>query len=481
MPTTFSSYFKLNKSQNELDFIDIIVGNGDTPLFIDPFTITNRTDRWSISCHNQIVNYFQLLLENIISENNEKAECMLHGLIEPNETCLGFSRKKVNGKGIGKIQAKQLFNALKESRAIKTGFIKDLEDCSLLIDGIDVDKISDITTNIIRDKLIEYTNNQCYLYNIPLRNVDSGMIWDSSQMCWKSEYKDLPIYKDKKILLVPKAITRGNLLLNSQKYYRDHVLEYLRNYELNASSSLVRTLKNGLKKVYIKDLEKQYPYSKDFLYEFSSNHPEELSKYKENLLATNRHKVIEMQVDDTVKEEGNKLIKKLKSIPYGNSKPTAPSDFHDLSISILVFLFHPYLVNPIKEKDLHDRRKRIDITFDNAATNGFFFTLSTIKNIPCSYIMIECKNYQSDPGNPELDQLSGRFSINRGKFGLLICRNFTDKDLFIKRCKDTATDGRGYILPLDDNDLIRMIEYKIENKEKYINDILEYYYKMIVF
>lgn len=256
MSITFSDYFKLNKSQNELDFIDIIVGNGDTPLFIDPFTITNRTDRWSISCHNQIVNYFQLLLENIKNENNKQAEDMLHGLTEPNETCLGFSRKKVNGKGIGKIQAKQLFNALKESRAIKTGFIKDLEDCSLLIDGIDVDKISDITTNIIRDKLIEYTNNQCHLYNIPIRNVDSVKIWDSSQMCWKPEHKSLPVYKDTKILLVPKAITRGNLLLNSQKYYRDHVLEYLRNYELSASSSLVRTLKSGLKKVLIKDLKK---------------------------------------------------------------------------------------------------------------------------------------------------------------------------------------------------------------------------------
>lgn len=188
-----------------------------------------------------------------------------------------------------------------------------------------------------------------------------------------------------------------------------------------------------------------------------------------------------MQVDDAIKKEGNKLIKKLKSIPYGDSTPNSSNDFHDLSISILVYLFHPYLVNPIKEKDLHDRRKRIDITFDNAATNGFFFTLSTIKNILCSYIMIECKNYKSDPGNPELEQLFQRFSNDRGKFGLLICRSFTDKDLFIKGCKDVAANDRGVILPLDDNDLIRMIEYKIENKEKYINDILENYYKMIVF
>jgi len=69
--------------------------------------------------------------------------------------------------------------------------------------------------------------------------------------------------------------------------------------------------------------------------------------------------------------------------------------------------------------------------------------------VPSAYIPAECKNYSSDPANPALDQLAGRFSTKRGKFGLLICRKFDNKNLFIQRCKDTAQDGRGFIVPLD--------------------------------
>jgi hypothetical protein len=36
---------------------------------------------------------------------------------------------------------------------------------------------------------------------------------------------------------------------------------------------------------------------------------------------------------------------------------------------------------------------------------------------------------------------------------LLVCRTFADKDLFITRCRDTAQDQRGFIIPLDDDDL----------------------------
>jgi hypothetical protein len=34
----------------------------------------------------------------------------------------------------------------------------------------------------------------------------------------------------------------------------------------------------------------------------------------------------------------------------------------------------------------------------------------------------------------------------------LTCRSFDNKALFVKRCRDTAIDGRGYILAVDDDD-----------------------------
>jgi hypothetical protein len=73
-------------------------------------------------------------------------------------------------------------------------------------------------------------------------------------------------------------------------------------------------------------------------------------------------------------------------------------------------------------------------------------------------VAVECKNYSSDPENPELDQIAGRFSPRCGVLGLLVCRSFDNKALFLQRCRDTAVDNRGFIIPLDDEDLRLFVE-----------------------
>jgi hypothetical protein len=89
------------------------------------------------------------------------------------------------------------------------------------------------------------------------------------------------------------------------------------------------------------------------------------------------------------------------------------------------------------------------------AIAGFFKWLAT--HYPAAHVFVECKNYGREIGNPELDQLSSRFSPTRGQFGLLVCRHFADKTLFLKRCRDTALDKRGFIIALDDDDLTALV------------------------
>jgi hypothetical protein len=127
-------------------------------------------------------------------------------------------------------------------------------------------------------------------------------------------------------------------------------------------------------------------------------------------------------------------------------------------VGTLEFVFWPNLIYPRKETPIHEGRKRIDVTYTNAAKDGFFHRAHTAHQIASTMVMVECKNYSKDPANPEVDQLSSRFSTNRGRLGMLVYRDVNDYDLLIARCRDTAQDGRGFMLPLGDAQIIEYLE-----------------------
>jgi len=446
MPT-FSEVFGINKSQSELDFVDTSL-NRDIPLFIDPYAITQRHDTWSQSCHDLLKYFFQLVVDSIRSGNPDKAKELLLHLKEPNETRLGFSKEHPQGAGIGRFQAEQLYKAISQSSAVRTGFLSSLEECELMVDGISRDKISDLTTNILRKKLEEYTIDQCTLHDLPTQKIALASYFSQDDNMWINDYYKLPIYDNKPILLVPKFIARYSMDYDAGDYYNQYVLAYLQTEHLSASSSLVRTLKNRKKVVYKKDLKAEYPFSKEFLFEFSKKNPDVLAKYRNALgeLEKNHREIIVDSKDEAVLADS--LIIALDNIPPGSEYA---SSYHNLMIGIVEFIFFPYLIYPRKEAEIHEGRKRIDIVMENGAKSGIFNRLHEIRKIHYPFVSIECKNYRTEVSNPELDQLAGRFSHDRGWLGILCCRDFENERLFLKRCIDTHKDGRGLIIHLDDN------------------------------
>ena len=53
---------------------------------------------------------------------------------------------------------------MKDSEAIRTGPIEDLEETALMVEGIAFDKVSDIATTLIRQPLIAYTQAMCAMH-----------------------------------------------------------------------------------------------------------------------------------------------------------------------------------------------------------------------------------------------------------------------------------------------------------------------------
>ena len=325
-----------------------------------------------------------------------------------------------------------------------------------MIEGVGRDKISDLTTNILREPLAGYTLTQCRLLGIPTQPVALPPHFSAEQNGWVNTYLDLPLARGRPLLLVPKAIVRHEFSYDHQQYYHGFVVNYLAAEELNAARGLVRVLKNGRRKVYKKDIEAKYPLTKEFLYQFSRQHPDVLDEYRESLGR------LAQRVDAFV-EEGEEpdiarmLLAALEAIPPGGD---TARDYHRLMVGVVEFLFFPHLLLPTMEQEIHDGRKRIDILMENGAARGTaLYSLHDVKRLPCQYVPIECKNYRTEVQNPELDQMAGRFSVQRGKFGIICCRTFEDRDLFIERCRDTLRDDRGLIIPLDDQTIREMLGY----------------------
>lgn len=456
-----SEKFNLEATQFELDFVDIDT-DADTPLFVDPFFLGCRTDFWSVDATRTLRSFFQAFVNFIRGGETDRARALFDYLHEPNETCLGLSSGRPRGNAIGSIDGEKLFNSIAQSEAVATGIVEDLEDFRLFIDGIDKDKISDMTTNIIRGHLIAYTQEQCKLWGIALqKNVQSGFYWDRAINAWKNRHESMLVIEGRKILLTPKGIVSYSNKYTPQKYYNKFVLEYLQHENLRSYSALVQHRVDGTPYVTKKSLKEsqESAYSKDFLASFTDDHPEVFRDFKEWILHTAAAISNEEMDDSDPVLIAQYLINKLGEIVPGGEGAT---EYHRLVVGILEFLFYPDIVSPIVENEIHDGRKRIDITFDNSASRGFFYRLHTTYQTSSQFIFVECKNYSREVANPEIDQLSGRFSMNRGRFGLLLCRSVDDMDTLLARCNDTYVDGRGIMLPIIDDDLVVMLNKFIE-------------------
>lgn len=467
-PPRLSEHFGLTKESGDLEFLDIYA-NHDIQLFLDPYGISAMRTEWSRRCELHITGFFQYLVDSIKVGDRKAINMLLDALHEVDEVALGFSLGSPSGRGIGAAQAKEIQIAFETSQAAQSGDIKDLADCALMIPGINRDKISDITANILKIPLIEFTQQQCEKHGIPTKRVPINNAFDYDSLTFNSFFTQLPIINGMAKILLPISSVRRDPQLSKDKYYRNFVLEFLKSEHEHAGDGLATILRNGRVVVRIGDLKKKFPISTDFLYKFSKEHPAILEKFKSELRRTAKK-------DETPNLQPNKKILTaqertdiLANIETGND---GASDFHKISFDSLIEIFGVRVSNPDSEVKINDGRKRIDIVFDNSDNLGFFKKLNDVHHIKCPKIFVECKNYGKEIGNPEIDQLEGRFNKRRGEFGILLCRSIQNKQAMIQRCKDVMHDNKGYIIVLEDSDIIELLKFKEQKDEKSIDDFL---------
>jgi hypothetical protein len=456
-----SEHYGLGRSQPVLEFVDVDLER-DTPLFVDPRALRLLDSEWAEECVSLVQDFFRHVLNLISNGNDAAARRLLRVLREPNETRLGLSRGAPRGHGLGQNSARDVWEELSESEAVKSGLLEDLEDTILVIPGIDNDIVSDITTNIIRGPLITFTQEVCNFYNIPLSpGVDSGPMWNPVRHEWNEQHVELPTPPSGKLLLVPKSVVRKRMEYDPSKYFNNYILTALQDIEMAAGSELVQLLKNGSARVTKKSLKAKYGTGKVVSARLTREHPEILDKFRADRRASPVRPLSHSELTESEtglqssEPDWNALLDAVTSLSPGTPDADA---FHRAVEALMQALFYPALVNPVRESRLHNGRKRIDIRFSNNSRDGFFWRVHAHHDVPAGYVVVECKNYSEDVANPEVDQVSGRFGGARGQLGLLVCRTIEDRTTCIARCNDTFKDGRGCVLPIQDSDLRIMVD-----------------------
>lgn len=460
----FSEFFKLDRTQPCLDFVDIPLDT-DVPVFVDPNAIKTSQSTFGHECASLIQGYFEAVLERIKSGRHADAMRLVSSLNERNEFHLGFSRKESRGHAFGEKSAESVWGALSKSAASVSGLLQDLEDTCLLIEGIGHDMISDAVCNIIRGPLIRYTQDMCEYYGVPLTlGIASGPVWNPDSELWEQSLVPLPMTKKHgKVVLVPKVLVRHRLSYRYDEYYRHYLMPEMQQDEIDARTSLVELLKDGTPRVTKKSLYNKYGAGKLAVVEQTLKRPHVLKQYKDDKEKKAppplEHDRL-AEVEGTQPPDWDRMLVELSTLSVGNE---SAAEYENVIERILTAVFYPSLCHPKKQHKIHDGRKRIDITYMNDARDGFFNWLAA--HYPSSYVMVECKNYGKEVGNPEIDQLSGRFSPGRGQFGMLVCRSVIDRKTLTQRCSDTAGDQRGYILVLDDADIVALVTAARDRKQ----------------
>src|ERR1700682_3455742 len=281
MPPRVSEFSHLGLGQSSLDFVDVDLER-DNGFYVDPSAIRQLDTRWGHECTALIQDFFDTLQAAIRNGNEGRALQLLAGMSEPNQTRLGVSPGPPAGHSLGRgALARDFYAGLATDNLID--LFEEFEEIALLTDGIDRDILSDITTNIIREPLINYTRSMCRYYIIrPSQSVAPGPMWDPGTHTWFEEYVRLPAYHGLPIILVPKVIVRRKLHFNYGEYFQHYILPFQQEDELRRRTELVQRRKNGTRFVTKKSLVERYGRSKSVAVAVTRQHIELLQEYRDD-------------------------------------------------------------------------------------------------------------------------------------------------------------------------------------------------------
>lgn len=209
----FSDYFDIDKKKlEEYGALNICL-TADLPLFIDPFLLFASDKPEYQKLHKGVVEHLVFLKEHAVESADKDINTSLFLFPERKQNWLGMSKYGNGGKGLGMRFAESAISAF-------NGFYKNfgdeeitedshIEKLTLVKSGVGKDFISDFTTNLILEYLLDFTEKFAVAHLGPsqIREFSIRCRFDKATNTWQPRKFKLPyLFREKNgdfIILTP--------------------------------------------------------------------------------------------------------------------------------------------------------------------------------------------------------------------------------------------------------------------------------------
>lgn len=443
--------FRLSFSQAEVDFV-IPRLDQDLPLCIDPFLLYKSRDDTLRRHHEQLLTLFNNSI-TLFREGKRKEMDELIDFPEASEIGFGYCEEGVRGSGLGNYLNRLLADTLAASEALQARGLRHIEELQLVSIGVAADRVSDIAANVLKIFLIEYTQRQASLWNIPLETaVPVNHYFDFDDYGWRDGYFDLPRnpVTGLPILLVPRRMVRLLPWINLQDYATTDYRLFLRSaakrgwskfpgtgrvaYSFPDKTEIARTTRANLKLLdgYITRKEKEAAKALPIYVE------------REDLGLP-------------VRPMAEEFIKRLADLPTGVAYA---KDYQRALYEIINYLFEPELTDGEMEVRTIEGTERRDIIYTNESDTSFWQYVRL--NYGSPLVMFEVKNVQ-ELEIEHINQTASYLGVRLGMLGFIVTRRPPEDNIIRKIYtiyNDTPGTPRKIILVLNDDDLAVMLRNK---------------------
>ena len=169
----------------------------DTKLFIDPLLLLEAGGAWA-DAHDELIAHFVYcygLVAKATSSKSVSAQAARRLLTfpEPFELGLGYTAVGTRGSGAGDRFAARMADGIAVAIAAGLTQPEHIEEIGILNEGIGADRISDATANVIKGRLIAYTQEVARRHEVPLATHKVRHARVSLDVArWRDEEVELP-------------------------------------------------------------------------------------------------------------------------------------------------------------------------------------------------------------------------------------------------------------------------------------------------